>query len=139
MPFSLLLSILSLFSQTAIVVSFHSRLDLSFVGLQFLLWFCRHIHFAAKDVFVVTTGCRPVFFSWLPLFLSFSRRCSYCHGSTGSNAHTVVFSKPASYSPALFSIPVKDANTPTILLSLCTVWGKYGGCAVSKCSKSMIN
>ena len=33
--------------------------------------------------------------------------CSYCHCSTGSNSHTVVLSKPASYSPALFSVPVK--------------------------------
>ena len=40
---------------------FHSRLDLE---LLFLLWSygrC-HIHFAAKDVFVVTTDSRPVFF-----------------------------------------------------------------------------
>ena len=33
--------------------------------------------------------------------------CSYCHCTTGSNSHTVVLSKPASYSPALFSIPIK--------------------------------
>ena len=33
--------------------------------------------------------------------------CSYCHCSTGGNSHTVVLSKPASYSPALFSVPVK--------------------------------
>ena len=32
---------------------------------------------------------------------------SYCHCTTGSNSHTVVLSKPASYSPALFSVPVK--------------------------------
>ena len=33
--------------------------------------------------------------------------CSYCYCSTCSNSHTVVLSKPASYSPALISIPVK--------------------------------
>ena len=33
--------------------------------------------------------------------------CSYCHCSTSSNSHTVFLSKPASYSPALFSVPVK--------------------------------
>ena len=32
---------------------------------------------------------------------------SYCHCTTSSNSHTVVLSKPASYSPALFSVPVK--------------------------------
>ena len=53
------------------------------------------------------------FFAFLVVVLlviftsSFSRRCSYCHSSTASNSHTVVLSKPASYSPALFSIPVK--------------------------------
>ena len=110
-PFSLLLSILSLFSQTAIIAAFHSRLDLSFVGLPFLLWSCRHIHFAAKDAFVATTSRRPVFFLVLILLViftpSFSRRYSYCHCPTHGNSHTVVLSKPASYSPALFSIPVK--------------------------------
>ena len=33
--------------------------------------------------------------------------CSYCHCSTSSNSHTVLLSKPTSYSPALFSVPVK--------------------------------
>ena len=61
-PFSSLLPILSLFSQTTIIVAFHSRLNLTFVGLPFLLWSChRHIHFAAKDASAVTTGRRPVF------------------------------------------------------------------------------
>ena len=110
-PFSLLLSILSLFRQTAIIAAFRSRLDLSFVGLPFLLWSCCHIHFAAKDAFIVTTSRRPVFFLLLVLLViftpSFSRRCSYCHCPTNSNSHTVVLSKPASYSPASFSIPVK--------------------------------
>ena len=42
--------------QPAIIASFHPRLDL------FMLWFChRRIHFAAKDVYVVTTGRCPVF------------------------------------------------------------------------------
>ena len=49
--------------QPAIIVAFHARLDLSFVQLPFLIWSCRrHIDFAAKDIFVVTTGRRPIFF-----------------------------------------------------------------------------
>ena len=73
-PFSSLPSILSLFSQTAIIAAFHSRLDLSFVGLPFLLRSCCcHIHLAAKDSFVVTTGCRPFYLLfWLSFLLSFS-------------------------------------------------------------------
>ena len=61
MPFSPLPSILSLFSQ---------QLSQLFIQgwtfeLPFLLWSCRrHSHFAAKDVFVVTTGRRPIFFSF---------------------------------------------------------------------------
>ena len=57
--------------QPAIIVAFHSRLDLSFVELPFLLWSCRrHIHFAAKDVFIVTTNCRPILFLLFWLFFS---------------------------------------------------------------------
>ena len=42
------------------IAAFHSWLDFE---LPFLLWSCcRHIHFAAKDVFVATTGHHPVFF-----------------------------------------------------------------------------
>ena len=88
----------------------HSRLDFE---LPFLLWSCRrHIHFAVKDVFVATTSRRPVFFFdaflVVVLLVIFTPSCcSYCHCSTGSNSHTVVLSKPASYSPALFSVPVK--------------------------------
>ena len=71
-PFSSLPSILSLFSQTAIITAFH-RLDLSFVGLPFLL---HHIHLAAKDTFIVTTGHCPIFcfflLSWLSFLSSFS-------------------------------------------------------------------
>ena len=64
-----------------------------------------------KDAFFVTTCHRRFFFFfllfWLSFFSSFSHRCSYCHCSIDSNSHTIVLSKPASYSPALFSIPVK--------------------------------
>ena len=75
MPVSSLLSILSLFSQTAIITDSHSRLDLSFIELLFLLWSCRcHVHFVAKDVFVVTTGRCPVFLLFWSPFSSFSRR-----------------------------------------------------------------
>ena len=42
MPFSSLPYSLSLFSQTAIIMAFRSRLDLSFVGLPLLLWSCCH-------------------------------------------------------------------------------------------------
>ena len=91
------------------VAAFHSRLDLE---LPFLFWSCRrHIHFAAKDVFVATTSRRPIFFVAflvVVLLVIFTPSCcSYCHCSTSSNSHTVLFSKPASYSPALFSVPVK--------------------------------
>ena len=99
-PFSLLPSILSLFSR-----GFSFKAGPFFCWIAVLLWFCRrHIHLVVKDAFVVTTGCRPLFFFWLSLFSSFSRHCSYCHCSTDNNSHTVVLSKPASYSPALFSI-----------------------------------
>ena len=58
-----------------------------FAFLFFLLFSCSHsCHFHA------------VFF----------RRCSYCHYSTNSNSHTVVVSKPACYSPALFSITKRE-------------------------------
>ena len=92
------------------IAAFHSTLNLSFVELPFLLWSCRcHIHFAAKDIFLVTTGRRPIFFAFLVVVLIIFTPscCSYCHCSTGSNSHTVVLSKSASYSPALFSIPAK--------------------------------
>ena len=50
------------------ITAFHSRLDLE---LPFLLWSCRrHIHFAAKDVFVATTSRRPIFLLllfWYPV------------------------------------------------------------------------
>ena len=63
-------------SSASNIAAFHSRLDLE---LPFLLWSCCcHIHFAAEDVFVVTSGCCPVFFLlfWLSFFSSFSP--SYC-------------------------------------------------------------
>ena len=81
--------------------------------------------------------------------LSFYHCCSYCHCSTGSYSHSVVLSKPASCSPALFSIPVKrhkDAyqsvivayGTAVVRLQCVSGCGKlrlrYGEstCAVSK-------
>ena len=52
-------------------------MDLSIVGLAFLLWSCRcHIHFPAKDAFIVTYRSLPHLFCFSGLFfLSFSR----CH------------------------------------------------------------
>ena len=94
------------------IAAFHSRLDLE---LPFLLWSCRrHIHFAAKD-FVVTTGCCPVvFFAFLVVVLHVIFMllcCSYCH-STGSNSHTVVLSKPASFSRcSIVLCPRKNMRT----------------------------
>ena len=86
-------------------------MSLSFVELLFLLWSCRrHFHFAAKEVFVVTTGGCPIFcFAFLVVLLIIFMPlcCSYCHCSTGNISHTVVLSKPASHSPVLFSISVK--------------------------------
>ena len=110
------------------VAAFHSKLDLE---LLFLLWFCRrHIHFATKDVFVVTTGRRPVpFFAFLVviiLVIFTPSCCSYCHCSTGSNSHTVVLSKPASYSPALFSVPVKIREHAYQSFMVVSRYGKYG-------------
>ena len=83
-----------------LIAAFHSWLDLffSFVELPFLLWSCCcHNHFAAKDIFIVTTGPAP--------FFCFSG----CHSSCHCHAVmlSVVLSEPASYSPELFSIPVK--------------------------------
>ena len=92
------------------IAAFDSKLDLE---LPFLLWSCRrHIHFAAKGVFVATTSRRPisffVAFLVVVLLVTFtSSCCSYCHCLTSRNSHTVLLSKPASYSPALFSVPVK--------------------------------
>ena len=89
-PFSSLPSILSLFSQTAIISAFHSRLDLSCVGSLFLLWSCHcSIHLAAKETFVVTTDHHSFAFL-VVVFSSFSHRCSHGHGSTDSSSHTVV-------------------------------------------------
>ena len=64
----------------------------------------------AKDVFVATTSRRPIFFVALlvvVLVIFTPSCCSYCHCSTSSNSYTVLLSKPASYSPALFSVRVK--------------------------------
>ena len=96
--------------QPAIIAAFQ-RLVHSFVEFPFLIWSCRrHINFAAKDVFVVTIVHRPIFFAFLVVILLvifMLSCCSYRHCLSGSNSYAVVLSKPASYSPALFSIPVK--------------------------------
>ena len=68
------------------IAAFHSTMDLE---CHFLLWSCRrHIYFATKDVFIVTTSRRPIFFSFLVvvlLVIFMPSCCSYCHCSTGSN------------------------------------------------------
>ena len=98
----------------------------------YLLWSCRrHIHFAAKGVFVVTTSRRLVFFLlfWFILLVIFTPSCcSYCHCSTGSNSHTVVLSKPASYSLVLFSVPVIIHEQAYRCVA---VRRKYGSCVVT--------
>ena len=96
----------------------------------------------------MTTG-RPTIFkiTFLVVVLlviympSFSHRCSCCRCSTDSNSHTVVLSKPASYSPALFSIPVKRREHA--YQSFCCV--RYGESTavvwlqcISRCCKSTI-
>ena len=91
------------------IAAFHSRLDLE---LPFLLWSCRrHIDFAAKVFSLRLQVAAPYFlvaFLVVVLLVIFTQSCcSYCHCSTSSNSHTVLLSKPASYSPALFSVPVK--------------------------------
>ena len=62
------------FVAVQLAMAFHTRLDLSFVGLLFLVWSChRHIDFTAKDIFVVTTGCPP------PSILFCFSSCGSCH------------------------------------------------------------
>ena len=123
------------------IAAYHSRLDLE---LPFLLWSCRrHIHLAAKDVFVVTTGRRPIFFVVVVILLVtfMPSCCSYCHCSTGSKSHTVVLSKPASYSLVL--CPRNNTRTRLpILYYGCVRYGESTAVVqlqyVSGCSKSMI-
>ena len=100
-PFSSLPSVLLLFSQQL------SRLFIQ--GWTFRLLSCR---FSSGAVAIFEVAA-PLFFSFLLFWLSFFSSFSRHHAvpivtcSTGSNSHTVVLSKLASYSPALFSIPVK--------------------------------
>ena len=98
---------------TSNIAAFHSRLDLE------LPFFC------SGPVVAILILLLKIFSLWLPVaapfffclfFFSFlvvvllvifmPSCCSYCHCSTGSNSHTVVLSNPASYSSALFSVPV---------------------------------
>ena len=65
--------------------------------------------------------------------------CSYCHCSTGSDSHTVVLSKPASYFPALPVIIREHAYQSFMVVS------RYGESTavvrlqyVSGCGKSKI-
>ena len=116
--FSPLPSILSLFSQTAINAAFHSMMDCSLVGLPFLLWSCRrHIYTVAKDTFIVTKCRRPVFFFCGHRFHHFHTvifSSSFLLSLVNNNSYTVILSKPASFSPALFCIPLKKrARIPT--------------------------
>ena len=148
MPISSLPSILSLFSQQL------SRLFIQ--GLTFLLlssrllWSCRrHIHFAAKDVFVVTTGHCPDFFFFFFAFLVVvliviftPSCCSYCHCSTGSNSHTVVLSKPCILLSSIVLCPRKKTQTHLTIFYGCVQYGKITVGVwlqyISECGKSTI-
>ena len=129
--------------QPAIITTFHSRLDLSFVELPFLLWsYCRHIDFAAKDVFIVTTGRPLFFFAFLVVLVIFTPLyCSYSHCSTGSNSHTVVLCEPC----ILFSSIVYPRKKTRICLPIFYCFLRCGESTVvvqlqyvSRCGKSMI-
>ena len=67
---------------------------------------------------------------------------SYCHCSTGSNSHTVVLFKPSSYSPALFSVPVKIREHAYQYFMVMSRYGESTAVVqlqyVSGCGKSMI-
>ena len=94
--------------QPSRITVFHPRLDLLLFGCHFCSGPVVAIFIAAKDIFVVITGCRSFFSFLVVILVIFTPSCSsYRHCSTGSNSHILVLSKPASYSPALFSIPVK--------------------------------
>ena len=96
--------------QQAIYRGFSFKAGPSFVELLILFWSCcRHIHFLLKKFSLGLQVAAP-FFSFLVvvLLVIFTQTCCfYCYCSTSSNSHTVVLSKPASYYPVLFSIPVK--------------------------------
>ena len=90
-------------------------------GWTFLLLSCRFCAGPVVAMFILllkTFHCDyrllPCFFFFFFIFFFFllvvvllvifmPSFCSYCHCSTGSNSYTVVLSKPASYSSALFS------------------------------------
>ena len=88
MPFSSLPSILSLFSQ-----------QLPRLFIQGWTLSCR---FCSGPVITI---CILLVVVLLVIFTPSC--CSYCHCLACSNSHTVVLSKPASYSPAFFSVPIK--------------------------------
>ena len=65
------------------IAAFHSRLDLELPFFALVL--SSPYSFATKDVFIVTTSRRPVFFSFLVvvLLVIFTQSCrSYCYCST---------------------------------------------------------
>ena len=106
--------------------AFHSRLDLSFVGLLFLLWSCHcHIHFAAKDAFVVTTGRCPV-----------NSGCRFSH-----HCHAVIFSSLFLLS-SIISYPRKNTRTRLPIFYRCVRYGESMAIVqlqcISGCGKSTI-
>ena len=93
--------------------------------------------------FVVTTGCTPRFFLfWLSFFSSFSNRHFLVAVAIVTvqpiAIHIVVLSKPASYSPALFSIPVRRREHAYQSFIVAYGTGKYGGCAVTVLAGTVI-
>ena len=135
MPFSLLPSILLLFSQQL------SRLFIQ--GWTFLLLSCHFCSGPVVAIFILllkTFHCDyrspPLyffaFFLVVILVIIFMPSCcSYCHCSTSSNSYTVVLSKPASHSPALFSVPIKKRTCLPIFYG-CEWYGEsksfFGNC-----------
>ena len=69
--------------------------------------------------------------------------CSYCHYSTGSNSHTVVLPKPASYSPcSIVLCPRKNTRTRLLIFYCCIQYRESTAVVqlqyVIGCSKSTI-
>ena len=139
MPFSSLPYILSLFSQ--------QLLRLFIQGWTFLLLGCHFCSGPVLAIFILLLktfccdyGSQQILIVLLIVFTPSC--CSYCHCSTGSNSHTVVLSKPASYSPVLFSIPIKrrEHAYQSFMFaygygeSMAVVQSQY----ISGCSKSLI-
>ena len=124
--------------QQAIITAFHSRLDLSFVELLFLLWSCRrHIHYCCKRRFRCDYMSPPrYFFAFLVVVLLVifmpPSCCSYCHRSDGSNSHTVVLSKPCIVLSSIVLYPRKKTQTCLAIFYGCIRYWK--STAVVRCS-----